>query len=196
MEIKAIFGLLSSLFVFLGTIPYLVDIHNKQVQPHILSWLGWAFLTGLGASAMIADGATWATAILWANAFFCLVIAIYSVIKGVGVWSTASYDYLFFLLGLIGLILWQVLDKPVIALVFAILADLFFGLPTIIKAYKEPISETRLVWLAAAISGLFGLFAINGFVFHEAAYPIYLFIYDSTMLLIVLKIIRRSPINS
>ncbi len=187
MDIRLIFGLLSSLFVFLGTIPYLVDIKNKNVRPHILSWLGWGFITGLGASAMMAEGSTWATAILWANSFFCVVIAVYGAIKKVGVWSTTTYDYIFFALGLVGLVLWQTLNLPILALVCAILADLFFGIPTIIKTLKDSKSETRLVWLFACMSGIFGLFAISRFVFFDAAYPIYLLIYDTTMMILVLR---------
>jgi hypothetical protein len=65
---KAVFGILSSFFVLIGSLPYLIDIHKKRVRPHVLSWIGWAFITALGASAMLAGGSTWAVAILLANA--------------------------------------------------------------------------------------------------------------------------------
>ncbi len=189
--LKAIFGSLSSFFVLLGGIPYLKDIHQRKVRPHVLSWLGWAFITALGGSAMLAEGSTWAVAILFANTLLCLCIAGYSVYRRVGVWSTGIYDYVFFGLGILGLILWQVLDMPVIALVCAIVADLSFGLPTIIKTFKDPSTETPFVWLTATISGLLSLFAVQSFAFHEVAYPLYLFIYDSTVLILVLKIVAK-----
>lgn len=191
IETKALFGILSSIFVIIGAFPYLIDIHREKVHPHVLSWFGWAFITALGASAMAADGATWASAILWANTVLCILIAGYSILRRVGVWSTGIYDYIFFGLGIAGLILWQVLDLPIIALICAIVADLSFGLPTIIKTYKDPSSETPFVWATATISGLLSLFAIQSFAFHEVAYPLYLFIFDTTVLLLVLKIIHR-----
>lgn len=191
MQIKAIFGILSSLFILIGGIPYIRDIYKKQAHPHVLSWIGWAFITALGASAMLADGSTWAVAILFANTTLCLIIAVYSVIRKVGVWSTTKWDYLFFGLGITGLVLWQVLNLPIIALICAIVADFSFGFPTIIKTYKDPSSETSFVWLTATISGLLSLFALQNFSFHEVAYPLYLFIYDSTVLLLVLKIIKK-----
>lgn len=40
MEIKAGFGILSSIILIVGEIPYLRDIHNKKVRPHVLSWIG------------------------------------------------------------------------------------------------------------------------------------------------------------
>ncbi len=191
MEIKAIFGILSSIFVLIGAFPYIRDIYKKKAHPHVLSWIGWAFITALGAFAMLADGSTWAVAILFANTATCLIIAGYSVIRKVGVWSTTKMDFVFFGLGILGLILWQTLNLPILALICAIVADFSFGLPTIIKAYKDPGSETYFVWFTAAISGLLSLFAVQSFAFSEAAYPLYLFIYDSTVLLLVLKVIRK-----
>ena len=191
LHLKAFFGISSSLIVLIGGIPYLKDIHERKVRPHILSWTGWAFVTALGASAMFASGSTWATAILFANTALCVSIAGYSIIRKVGVWSTGPHDVVFFGLGIVGLILWQVLNEPVIAIVCAILADLFFGLPTIIKTYKDPSTETPFVWATASLSGLFSLFALRNFGFSEAAYPVYLFIFDSTVLSLVLKLFSR-----
>lgn len=191
IEAKALFGILSSFFVLIGGIPYLKDIHQRKAHPHVLSWLGWAFITALGASAMLAEGSTWVVAILFANTLLCLSIAGYSIIQKVGVWSTGIYDFIFFGLGIIGLVLWQVLDMPIIALVCAIMADLSFGLPTIIKTYKDPSTETPFVWATATISGLLSLFAVQNFAFHEVAYPLYLFIYDTLVLLFVLRIIYQ-----
>lgn len=191
MFTKAIFGIFSSVFILIGGIPYLIDIYKKKAHPHVLSWIGWAFITALGAFAMMAEGSTWVVAILFANTFLCLSVVVYSLFKKVGVWSTGVYDFVFFGLGLLGLTLWQVLDIPTIALVSAIIADLFFGLPTVIKTYKDPSTETPFVWVTATISGLLSLFAAQAFVFHEIAYPLYLFIFDTTVLLLVLKIIKK-----
>ncbi len=191
MEIKALFGILSSIFVLVGAIPYLSDIHNRRAHPHVLSWIGWAFITALGGFAMLADGSQWVVAIIFANTISCLVIASYSIVRRVGVWSTTIWDYIFFGLGILGLILWQTLDMPVLALICAITADLSFGIPTIIKTYKNPDSETPFVWLTATISGLLSMFAIHAFSFSEVAYPVYLLIFDSVVLLLVLKIVTR-----
>ena len=190
MITKSFFAIASSLFVFLGGIPYLLDIHKKNVQPHVLSWLGWAFITALGAFAMIAEGSTWIVAILFANSLLCFSVVIYSLVKKVGVWAASKYDVLFSL-GFLGLVLWQVFEQPLIALVSAILADLFFGLPTIIKTYLNPKTETPFVWIAATISGALSLFAAESFVFHEVGYPTYLLLFDSIVLLLVLKVVRK-----
>lgn len=191
MDMKAIFGILSSIVLIIGGVPYLIDIHNKKVHPHILSWVGWSFITALGGSAMLASGSHWVVALLFANTFLCFSIAGYSIIRKVGVWSTSIYDFLFFGLGILGLVLWRVTGSPIIALVLAIIADFSFGLPTIIKTYKNPESETYFAWLASTASGLLSLFAIENFNFSEVAYPAYLFIFDMIVLFLVLRIIKE-----
>jgi len=123
--------------------------------------------------------------------FYAFLSPWYSIARKVGVWSTGPQDFMFFGLGIVGLILWQTLNEPVIAIIFAISADLFFGLPTIVKIYKDPSSETPFVWATASLSGLFSLFALRNFGFSEAAYPVYLFIFDSTVLLLVLRLFSR-----
>lgn len=186
------FGVLSSLAILVGAGPYIRDIFNKKVHPHVLSWLGWAFITGLGASAMYAEGSTWLAVIVGANTITCMSVVIFSMLAGVAVWQSSKYDFFFFGLGVLGLILWLTLSMPVLALVCAIAADFAFGLPTIIKTYKDPSTETPFAWIMATVSGFLSLFAIETFAFYEVAYPVYLFIFDSIVLLLVLRVIRKA----
>jgi hypothetical protein len=183
---KIVFGVISSVFIFVGLIPYIRDIKLKKVQPHILSWAGWGGITGVGFVAMLSEGFTGGAILVGANFFACFGIAIYAKIKGVGVWNTSKYDYAFFMLGLVGVVLWQVFNSPDIAIGFAILADFCFGIPTIIKIYKHPKSETVLPWLMTSIAGLAGLVAISYVSFTEIAYPVYLAIYDTSALGLIL----------
>ena len=57
-----------------------------------------------------------------------------------------------------------------------------------------PETETYFAWAASATSGLLSLFAIERFNFAELAYPLYLFIFDTLVLLLVLKILRRKVV--
>ena len=189
------FGFISSILILIGAFPYIRDTLNKTAQPHVLSWLGWGFITGLGASAMYADGSTWTAVIVAANSVACLMIAVTAIIKKVGVWQTTTLDWYLFGLGILGIILWQTLNLPVLALICAMIADFSFGLPTIFKTYKDPSTETPFVWVAATLSGLFSLFAIESLTFHDAAYPVYLLLFDSTVLLLVLKVIAKNKLR-
>ena len=178
---KAVFGIVSSIAVIVGFVPYFIEIKRNKTQPHMLSWTGWGFVTALAATAMILDGFTWGALIVAANSVQCFAVAIYSLIKRSGVWSTGWHDYLFFILGITGLVLWQIFNNPDIAIGFAIAADLSFGLPTLIKIYKYPKSETAFSWSIFALAGVTGLVAVSYISFTEIAYPAYLALYDSSV---------------
>jgi hypothetical protein len=186
MEFKAIFGILSAFFTFAGLVPYFLEIHKREIYPHNLSWLGWAFITLVGGIAMLANGGSWSVVIIFANTLSCLLVVAYSIYKKVGVWSTTLYDYVFFGLGILGIILWQTFDVPLIAVVCSVLADLFFGIPTLVKAYKNPKSELTIAWFSCTIAGLFSLFAVRSFMVIDFLYPLYLFIFDSMVFLILI----------
>jgi hypothetical protein len=94
-------------------------------------------------------------------------------------------------LGFVGLFLWQVLDAPLIALVCAIVADFCFGLPTVFKTWQDPKTETPFVWIMATLSGALSLLALRNFTFAESAYPVYLFCFDTLVLLLVLRILKK-----
>lgn len=183
MEYKAIFGILSAFFTFAGLVPYFLNINKREIYPHNLSWLGWFFITFIGAMAMLKDGGEWSVVIIFANSLSCLLIVIYSIYKKVGVWSTTVYDYMFFGLGILGIILWQTFSLPILAIICSIVADLSFGIPTIIKAYKNPKSELPIAWLSCSIAGLLSLFAVKNLAIGQFLYPLYLFLYDTIVFL-------------
>lgn len=187
-ESNIIFGILSSVFVFGGLFPYFIGIRNKKIHPHILSWTGWGFVTGLGSVAMLSEGFTWGVVIIAANTIACFAIAIYAQIKKVGTWRVSLYDYGLFILGFIGLVLWQISNDPDLAIFFAIVADLSFGIPTLIKIYKNPYSETIFPWVMTVLAGFSGLLAVSYISFTEIAYPVYLAIYDFSALFLILFI--------
>lgn len=183
MEIKAVFGILSTIFTLIGAVSYLKSIYKKEINPQILSWFGWAFITLIGAVAMYTSGSRWSVLFIFSNSLSCFSIAIYSIYKKIGVWSTTIYDYVFFILGILGIILWQIFNNPLIAILLSVLADFCFAIPTLIKVYKNPRSEKAKNWIPYCVAGLFGLLALGSFSLSEILYPVYIFTINLFILL-------------
>jgi len=191
--LNSFFGILTSLFVFIGIFPYLIGIRKKKIHPHVLSWIGWGMVATLGTWAMASEGFTWGVVVVGVNAVACFVFVVYSIIKKVGIWKASVYDFWIFILGFIGLVLWQASSNPDLAIVFAILADFSFGLLTLIKIYKNPYSETILPWIFSILAGASSLLAISYISFTEIAYPVYIAIYDVCLfaILLVMRKIKK-----
>jgi hypothetical protein len=83
-----------------------------------------------------------------------------------------------------------VTDNANIAIGFALLADLLAGVPTLIKCYTHPQSES---WVAYAISTAgftLGILTIQEFNFQNAAFVTYLFLINGLMAILA---VRKSP---
>ena len=90
-----------------------------------------------------------------------------------------------------GLLLWFLTDNPNLAILFALTADLFAALPTVIKSYKHPETES---WIAYAISTVgFGIsiLSIHNWTFQDSAFVIYLFLIQLVLTLLVMRRLRR-----
>jgi hypothetical protein len=140
---------------------------------------------------MLASGSKWAVIIIFANTIACFLVVLFGVIRKVGIWQGTRYDIIFFSTGLLGLVLWQTLNLPILALLAALLADFCFGVPTILKTWKNPKTETIFPWGMATLSGLTSLFALEIITFTEVAYPLYLFCFDALILLLVLRVVKK-----
>ena len=90
-----------------------------------------------------------------------------------------------------GIVLWALTDDPNLAILFALVADLLAGLPTVIKSYRHPETES---WIAYAISTLgfgMGVLAIQTFTFENYAFIGYLFLLNGLLALLASRKYHR-----
>lgn len=73
-----------------------------------------------------------------------------------------------------GLILWAYTRVGNIAILFAILADLLAGIPTIVKAYKAPETENYQAYLFAGIAAVITLLTIKQWDFAHSSFAFYI----------------------
>ncbi len=127
--------------------------------------------------------------IAWATFFgglapFLIVVASFFNTKAY--WQIKKIDYLFAGIALVGLVLWQVTDNANYALTFAILADLAVALPTIIKSYTTPESESPVAYGISALGFLVATLAIQEWNYESAAFIVYLVFINSMITLLLL----------
>jgi hypothetical protein len=59
-------------------------------------------------------------------------------------WKITRLDLACGVLAIGGLVLWKMTDTPNLAISFGILADAIAGIPTVIKSFQEPETETPI----------------------------------------------------
>lgn len=130
-----------------------------KTKPERASWFIWSILLLIAFFAQLAEGGTWSLMLTFADLTTVLVIVVLSYRYGVG--GGTKLD-IFSLVGAgVGLILWYLTDQPLFAILITILIDFFAGLPTLVKAYIDPLSETFIAYFICATGALLGAFSVG-----------------------------------
>ncbi len=164
-----------------GGLYYLYETIAGKTKPNRVTWLLWGLfpmITFLAQRAQGVEGLSWATFVAGFSPFLILAA---SFLNKKAYWHTQARDYYLMAAAVVGLILWAITDNPNITILLALLADFLAGLPTVIKAYNHPETES---WVAFAISSLgFGVavLSIQSFTFENYAFIMYLFVMNTLL---------------
>lgn len=159
---------------FFGALAYARDTWKGETQPNRVSWLLWSAAPLIGTAAALSDGVTWAILPVFMAGFSPLLVLFASFANKRAYWKLTGFDYVCGVFAVLALVLWAITKEPMVAIVFAILADLFAGIPTIVKAWHHPESESANAYVASLISVCLGLFAVKAWVPAEYIFTIYL----------------------
>lgn len=79
-----------------------------------------------------------------------------------------------------------------VAIAFSIFADLSAGVPTLVKSWKYPETESPVEFASSFINVTIALFTVRVFSFAHVAFPLYIFLYNlAAVILITTRIGKR-----
>jgi hypothetical protein len=175
------FAVVGALIGSLGGFYYLFDTIRGRARPNRVTWFLWGLfpmIIFVAQRAQGVEGLSWAS---FAAGFTPFLILLASFLNKQAYWKTEARDYALMAAAIAGIVLWALTDDPNLAILFALLADFLAGLPTFLKAYRYPETES---WIAYAISTLgFGIavLAIPSVSFENVAFVIYLFMMNALL---------------
>lgn len=175
------FAIIGAVIASLGGLYYLYETIVGKAKPNRVTWLLWGLfpmITFVAQRSQGVEGLSWAT---FAAGFTPLLVVIASFFNKKAYWKTKASDYYLMAAAVLGIVLWAVTDNPNLAILFSLVADFLAGLPTLIKSYKHPETES---WIAYAISTLgfgIGVMAIHVYTFENYAFLIYLLIMNGLL---------------
>ncbi len=172
----------------IGISSYLKETLAGKTKPNRVTWIMWAIAPLIGTAAALSSGVRLAVIPVFMAGFGPLMVVIASFISKKSYWKLVSFDYLCGIFSIFALILWILTKDPLIAIIFSILSDGFAAIPTIIKSWKHPETETVYAYMAGTFSVLTGLFAIKNWSVSEYAFPGYLLFVNT---IIIFSISRR-----
>ncbi len=166
-------------------IPYVYDIVWRNVRPNRASWavlalngtiLFFSYQTEAGA-----HGATWLAA---AYAVGPAIIFLLSLWKGSG--GTSKFDITCASAALVGLVLWQLTQVPLIAIFMSIVIDFFALLPTL-RGVWNGLPESLSAWSIALGGSLLAVVGLDVWNLSTALYPLYVVLWNSSLITLILR---------
>jgi len=181
--------ILSAVVSVLGSSAYIIDTAKGKTKPNRVSWLMWSIAPLIGTfAALSAGGDIWATVRIFLAGFLPLIVLIVSFTNSKSYWKLTKFDFLCGACSLIAIVIWLIVGNPVIAILFAAIGDGFACLPTILKAWKNPETETGTTFVAALLASFLVLPSIPKWDIQNSAFQIYLIIAN---MVIVFSIYRK-----
>ncbi len=172
----------------IATFYYCKDIFNGHTKPNLISWFFWALVPLIGVFFQIKAGAGLSVLPILTDGLNCFIIIIFSLWNENGYWKIERFDIICGILAFMSLVFYIFSHNLSISLVFAICADFFAAIPTIVKSWKFPETETGGVYIVAALTNVFGLLIIKNWIFPIYSYGIYFVLMN---LLVVFCVYRK-----
>lgn len=173
----------------IGTASYIKSMKNGGAKPNRATWLMWTVAAMIGAFSALANGSGIEVLPVFMAGFGPLLVLITSFIYKNAYWKLGKFDYFCAAASTIAIILWVYLGNPVIAYIFALIADFFGGVPTFIKTWKNPETEKATTYATGIFSGFISLFAQTDWRF--TSYGLNLYIVLSNIFIVYLILFRK-----
>jgi hypothetical protein len=177
-----IFVILGACIGLIGALSYAKDTLFGNTKPNRVSWVLWCIAPMIGFAASLSAGAAWAALPTFIAGFGPMLILIASFANKKAYWKLEKVDYLCGLFSLLALVLWVVTKDPILAIIFAIVADALASIPTILKGWRHPETESRSAYIGGLVSSLSAFSVITAWTFPEYAFPAYLVLVNMTLL--------------
>lgn len=190
--------ILGSIIQLIGCFSYIKDTIKGTTKPNRVTWLLWSIAPIIATIAALSKGVTIAVLPTFVAGFGPLLVFLASFINPNSYWKLGKSDYICGVFSILALILWGVTNEANIAIIFAILSDFTAALPTFIKAWKEPESESIAPFTTGLISTSTTFLVLALWNFSELAFPIYLLVINTLLILTIKRtsIFKVSKLNS
>ena len=100
-------------------------------------------------------------------------------------WRITTFDILCGVFSFVALILWILTRRTDISILFAILSDALAAVPTLLKSWKFPETETAVGYLPGIINNILGLLIIKNWSFSIYSFGIYFIVLNTILIVFI-----------
>ncbi len=171
----------------IGHLLYIRSIINGYSKPNLVSWVVWMIAPFIGVFFQLKAGATLSVLPVFMAGFGPLIIITTALLVKNAIWKVKSFDIYCGALSVVALLVYLWTNNLGISILFAILSDALAFIPTMVKAWSFPYTESPHAYLWSIFSNTLGLLIINNWVFTIYSFSVYLILANIIMVSIIYR---------
>jgi len=162
-----------ALLGLIGSVRYAVAIPKGSVRPNLVTWCLWALAPLIGFLAQLDSGVGLPALMTLAAGTGPLIVIMTSLVARRHYTHLGVVDVICAGIAGVALAAWIGLDEAPLAVFFAIAADGVAALPTLVKAWRRPSSESLFFYVLVGIGATITLFTISNWAPQAWAFAVY-----------------------
>lgn len=171
----------------IGHFFYIFSIVKGYTKPNLVSWVIWTLAPFIGVFFQLKAGAGLSVLPVFMAGFGPFMIVIASILTKNAIWKINTFDIYCGVMALFSLIVYVFTHNLGISIIFAILSDVLAAIPTFVKSWKYPESESSAAYSWAILPNIIGLLIIKKWTFPIYSFGIWLIIFNITMICILYR---------
>jgi hypothetical protein len=168
-----------------GTRYLLATLHGKA-QPNIVSWSLWSLTALIAFTSQVSKGVGVEALVTLAVGIGPLAVVMASLLKGRHKIEITRLDLLWLALALLGIFLWIKTSDPLFALLMSIVSDIFSSIPTVVKSFRAPETESASAYSLTILSMTITLLALQRWEVMNWAFPLYILAINLTFVVLIM----------
>jgi hypothetical protein len=167
---------LSAFFNMVGSSRYAYQTVVGRTQPNRVTWFLWGVIPLVAFFAELGQNVGLQSLMTLAVGVGPLIVFTASMVNRQAYWKFTSFDIACGTLSILAVILWRLSGSGDVAIALSILADTLAGLPTAIKAWRHPETESSSAFLFGTCSAAITLLTIRNWTFATYGFPFYILV--------------------
>lgn len=155
---------------FAGFIPYIRDIQQRRVTPHVFSWVIWGATTFIVFLAQLQGGGGLGAWPIGVSGLITFYIAWLAYLRKADT-SITWHDWCFFGVAMSSLPVWYITSDPLWAVIVLTSVDVIGFGPTLRKAHASPFQESLFFFSLFALRNAVAVAALEQFSITTVLFP-------------------------
>jgi len=170
------FAIIAGIVDLFGTATYAVGTWRGTTKPNRVSWVLWTVVPFIAFIAQLNQGVTYQAGITCAAFLGPLLVLIASFKDRHAYWRISRFDYACGALSVLAILLWAITKTGNVAIALSIAADGLASIPTIIKAYHHPGTESPTAYVVGVLAAIVTLLTITNWSFASFGFALYILV--------------------